>query len=85
MLRFVQLYVSDLVCSVKRPDKELKCFEKVSLQAGESKSVDFVIKPQDLAFWDIEQHDWKIESGTFEVQIGSSSRNIYLKKTFNFK
>ena len=48
----VQLYTSQPVCSVLRPEKELKAFEKVFLQPGESKTVEMNIKVSDLAFYD---------------------------------
>lgn len=72
----VQLYVSDPVCSVLRPVKELKAFEKVFLQPGESKTVKLDIKVADLAFYDEVNKVWKVEAGDFVLQLGNSSRNI---------
>jgi len=71
-----QLYVSDPVASVLRPAKELKGFEKVFLQPGETKTVALNIKVADLAFFDESKHDWNIEAGDFILQLGSSSGNI---------
>jgi beta-glucosidase len=80
----VQLYVHDVKSSVVRPEKELKGFEKVWLKAGETKTVAIEIDESSLSFFDVKQRKWKAEAGEFEVQIGSSSRDIRLKKKFLF-
>lgn len=80
----VQLYMHDVKSSVVRPEKELKGFEKVWLKAGETKTVTIEIDESALSFFDIKQKGWKAEAGEFEVQVGSSSRDIRLKKTFSF-
>lgn len=72
----VQLYVSDPVSSVLRPEKELKAFEKVFLQPGETKTVELNIKVADLAFYDQTKKSWNVEAGEFILQLGNSSRNI---------
>lgn len=74
-----QLYVSDPVCSVPRPAKELKAFEKVFLQPGETKTVEMNIKVADLAFYDEAKQDWNVEAGDFALQLGNSSDNIAQK------
>jgi beta-glucosidase len=71
-----QLYVSDPVCSVMRPEKELKAFEKVFLKPGETKTVELTIKVADLAFYDETKKGWNVEAGEFVLHIGNSSRNI---------
>jgi beta-glucosidase len=71
-----QLYVSDPVCSVARPAKELKAFEKVFLQPGETKTVEINVKVADLAFYDEGKKNWNIEAGDFALQLGNSSCNI---------
>ncbi len=71
-----QIYASDPVCSVLRPSQELKGFEKVFLQPGESKSVKTDIKVSDLAFWNESQKKWTVEPGDFILHLGNSSRNI---------
>jgi beta-glucosidase len=71
-----QLYVSDPVCSVLRPEKELKAFEKVFLKPGETKTIELTIKAADLAFYDETKKAWNVEAGEFVLQIGNSSRNI---------
>jgi beta-glucosidase len=70
----VQLYISDPVASISRSVKELKGFQKVNLQPGESKVVSFNITTADLKFYnDKLVYDW--EPGQFIVQIGTNSGN----------
>ena len=78
----VQLYIGDDKCSVLRPQKELKHFEKITLGAGETKTVIFTITPEDLQFYD---NGWKAESGQFTVYVGASSRDIRGKTKFFLK
>lgn len=72
----VQLYIGDDKCSVLRPLKELKHFEKVALQPGEKKIVTFAITPEDLKFYDETTSTWTAEPGKFKAYIGSSSTDI---------
>jgi len=72
-----QLYVSDPVCSVLRPTKELKAFQKVFLQPGEVKTVELNVKVSDLAFYDETKKDWNVAAGDFVFQLGNSSRDIF--------
>ena len=72
----VQLYASDPVCTVLRPEKELKDFAKVYLQPGEAKTVELKVKVADLAFYDESRKAWNVEAGDFLLQIGNSSRNM---------
>ena len=76
----VQLYIRDKVSSVTRPVKELKDFRRITLEAGETKTVQFTIDPSKLAFWDINMN-FVVEPGEFEVMVGSSSVDL-LTKTF---
>ena len=80
----VQLYISDKVATVARPIKELKRFERITLEPGQKKRVNFTLLPQDLAFYDINM-DLVVERGIFEVMIGSSSEDIRLKGSFEVK
>ncbi|MGO8674531.1 MAG: glycoside hydrolase family 3 N-terminal domain-containing protein [Limisphaerales bacterium] len=75
-----QLYVRDLVSSVTRPVKELKGFQKVGLQPGETKTVIFDITPKSLAFYDLDMN-YVVEPGEFEVMVGNSSRDEDLQRT----
>jgi beta-glucosidase len=81
----VQLYISDLKSSLPRPVKELKGFEKVSLKAGETKTVTLTIDKSALSYFDPEKHDWIAEPGDFEALIGSSSTDIKTKVSFKLK
>lgn len=81
----VQLYISDLKSSLVRPIKELKGFEKVSLKAGEEKTVTFTIDKTALSFFDDKKHEWVAEPGDFEALIGASSIDIKSKVIFSLK
>ncbi|GAB2816177.1 glycoside hydrolase family 3 N-terminal domain-containing protein [Ferruginibacter profundus] len=78
----VQLYFKDEESSVTVYESQLRGFERISLNAGETKTVQFVIKPDDLKLLD-KNMKWVVEPGTFEILIGSSSEDIRLKKKFN--
>lgn len=68
----VQLYINDKVSSVTRPVQELKGFERITLEAGETKTVRFTIDASKLAFWDVNMK-YVVEPGDFVVMIGKSS------------
>ena len=70
----VQVYVRDVQSSVTRPVKELKAFEKVNLESGETKKLEFVMDREALAFYDINM-DWVVEPGVFNIMVGTSSAN----------
>lgn len=74
----VQLYVSDRTGSVRRPLKELKGYEKVSLEPGETKTVTMTLDKRSFAWYSTELHDWYAASGEYEILIGASSRDIRL-------
>jgi beta-glucosidase len=76
----VQLYISDTVSSLVRPIKELKGFEKVYLEAGESKTVTFSLDQRAFAYYDPALRRWVAEPGEFQILIGSSSRDIRSRK-----
>jgi beta-glucosidase len=80
-----QLYVSDPVCTVLRPAKELKAFKKVFLQPGETKTVELNVKVADLAFYDEKIKGWNVEAGDFILQLGNSSDNISQKLRITVK
>jgi beta-glucosidase len=71
----VQLYVRDLVGSYVRPVKELKDFQKISLKAGESKTVTFTIDASKLSYFD-ENGNTLLENGKFKIFVGSNSRDV---------
>ena len=73
----VQLYVHDEVSSVTRPVKELKGFQRVSLAAGEAKTVSFEVGPRALQFWNADMQRL-VEAGSFSILVGPNS--VDLKK-----
>ncbi|CAN5448817.1 glycoside hydrolase family 3 C-terminal domain-containing protein [soil metagenome] len=80
----IQLYIHDLLASVSRPVMELKGFQRIHLNAGESKEISFTITPEMLSMLD---KDLKtvIEPGDFRIMIGASSRDLKLKQTLTVK
>lgn len=81
----VQLYISDKESSLPRPVKELKGFRKVSLKAGETKTVTFEIDRECLCFFDPERHEWIAEPGRFEAIIAAASDDIRGKIAFELE
>jgi beta-glucosidase len=79
----VQLYVRDVEASVKRPKKELRGFERISLKPGEKKTVSFSLPAEKLSFYDTNKKAFVVEPGAFEVMVGSSSEDIRAKGQFN--
>lgn len=75
-----QIYVKDVECSVERPDKELKGFQKIFLQPGESKDVILTLPVDAFRFFDDKKKEWVLEKGKFQIMAGSSSRDIRLTK-----
>jgi beta-glucosidase len=80
-----QVYVRDIESRLVRPDKELKAFAKVSLAPGESKQVTLDLDRDALSYYDPAGDGWVAEPGTFEVLVGSSSRDIRLSARFELK
>ncbi|MBO0321524.1 glycoside hydrolase family 3 C-terminal domain-containing protein [Muricauda sp. CAU 1633] len=72
----VQFYVHDVESSVKRPIKELRGFERVPLEPGETKTITFSLPAGKLSFYDEKSHDFKVEPGEFTLMVGSSSEDI---------
>ena len=70
-----QLYLHPLVSSVVTPDKALRGFDRVHLEAGETQTVKFHLRPEELAVFN-QQNKWVVEPGTFEVMVGGSSDEI---------
>jgi beta-glucosidase len=77
----VQLYLKDKFGSVVRPILELRDFQKVKLNAGESKTIEFTIDKEKLSFYN-DKLEFIAEAGDFEVMIGASSADIKLKSNF---
>lgn len=73
-----QVYVKDVKSTIFRPEKELKGFDKVYLEPGETKTITVTLDKRAFAFYNVLVHDWTVESGEFEILIGASSRDIKL-------
>jgi beta-glucosidase len=78
----MQLYIRDVKSSVDRPFKELKGFRRVVLEPAQSQTVTLTIDKNAMSFYSPVKRDWVAEAGMFEVLVGSSSRDIRLKGTF---
>ena len=78
----VQLYVGKgQTDRVIRPVRELKGFDKVELQPGESKDISFTLDKRSFAYWNDELGDWHVETGEYTVSIGHSSREMAVSRT----
>ena len=80
----VQLYINDQVATLTRPVKELRGFDKISLEPSETKTVEFILKPEDLAFYN-RIMNFVAEPGHFKVMVGASSEDIRLTGEFELK
>ncbi|MCC8067797.1 MAG: glycoside hydrolase family 3 C-terminal domain-containing protein [Clostridiales bacterium] len=78
----VQLYIRDVASTLDKPEKELKDFNKVALQPGESETIRFRIDRQMLSSYDTKLHGWICEPGDFEILIGSASDDIRVRGRF---
>lgn len=81
----VQMYIRGVQSKPDRPVKELKGFKKVFLSPGETKTITFIVNKHDIAFWSTANKKWKSDKGDYQIQIGSSSSDISLKKIFHFE
>ena len=73
------VYVSYSDSHIDRPEKELKGFKRVSLKAGERKTVTIPIRRNDLCHWDEAAQTWMLEPGKIQVMVGGSSDNLPLR------
>jgi len=80
----VQLYLNDVISSVSRPVKELRAFEKVALEPGAQKEVQFTLTSEDLSLLDRNMKR-VVEPGAFELMIGASSEDIRLRGKFDVR
>lgn len=71
----VQLYIRDMVASMSRPVKELKGFQRITLQSGEKRRLSFVLDREHLGFWNREMR-YVVEPGEFRVMVGSNSADV---------
>jgi len=77
----VQMYIHEKVTSVTTYEKQLRGFDRVRLNPGETKTVNFTLMPDDLSIWNRDMH-FVVEPGTFKVMIGASSEDIKLNGEF---
>lgn len=77
----VQLYVGNPGTKIRRPIRELKGFEKVALNPGESKEVTITLDARAFAYYEVKIHDFYVESGAYVISVGSSSRDLRCEGT----
>ncbi|MBN2393780.1 MAG: glycoside hydrolase family 3 C-terminal domain-containing protein [Anaerolineae bacterium] len=75
----VQMYVKHLHSAVEWPKKELKGFKRITLQPGETRTVQIPLKAASLAYWEPERQRWVVETGTVQLILGSSSAETRLE------
>ncbi|MBQ7687966.1 MAG: glycoside hydrolase family 3 C-terminal domain-containing protein [Clostridia bacterium] len=73
-----QVYVKDVESTIFRPERELKGFKKVFLQPGEETAVEITLGKRAFAYYNVNINDWHVESGSFEIAVGASSRDLRL-------
>ncbi len=81
----VQLYVKHEGSSVERPKQDLRGYSRVTLAPGETKTVTFQIAAKSLAYWNVEQHAWVVESEPVRFGVGGSSADFALQKTVTIR
>lgn len=78
-----ELYVHQQKCTVPRPEKELKGYEKISLKPGEKQRVTIKLDEEAFHFYDVTKHRFVVEPGAFDILVGGSSADLPLKATVN--
>ncbi|NUR02006.1 MAG: carbohydrate-binding protein [Streptomyces sp.] len=81
----VQLYTHQRTSREEQPLKQLKSFQRVSLKPVETRTVRLKVRPPDLAHWDVARSKWTVESGTYDVLVGSSSSDIRARTSWQVK
>jgi beta-glucosidase len=77
----IQLYVGDPEAAVRRPLRELRGFNKVTLAPGEGTRVTFPLSSRDFSYWDVAANARRMEGGDLTIEVGASSRDIRLHTT----
>ncbi|KRD54262.1 glycoside hydrolase family 3 C-terminal domain-containing protein [Microbacterium sp. Root280D1] len=72
----VQVYAAPVSSVVQRAPRELKAFASVAIDAGETRTVELVIRREDLAYWDVRVDRWIVEPGEYRIDVAASSRDI---------
>jgi beta-glucosidase len=80
-----QIYVHSMDASIKVPVNQLKRFQRITLLPGENKTLTLEIPATELSFYDTRTNDFKTEPGKWEIQVGSSSKDIRLKKIISIE
>jgi len=80
-----QVYVHDVDANIKVPINQLKRFQRITLLPGDSKTLTFKIPSSEFSFYSTTTNDFKIEKGKWEIEVGSSSKDIRLKKTLTIE
>jgi beta-glucosidase len=80
-----QVYVHNVNASIEVPINQLKRFQRITFAPGERKTLTFKIPASEFSFYDTKANDFKTELGQWEIQVGSSSKDIRLKKTFTIE
>ncbi len=80
-----QLYVKDIETTVFKPVKELKGFEKVFLKSREEKTITIKLNKRAFSYYHVDKKDWVVESGDYEILVGSSSKDIHLSHIVKVK
>jgi len=78
----VQMYVHNNDTSTYQPKEQLQGFERISLKPGETKTVTFSLPVEQLAFWDVDKHEYVIHPGAFDVMVGAASDDARQKGSF---
>ena len=81
----VQLYVAPEKKKMIRPVRELKAFDKIELQPGETKTVTFELSKRAFAYWDVSKHDWQTEKAGFGIEICKDSETVILSGRVEIK
>lgn len=81
----LQVYIKEISPTVLRPNKELKEFKKVKLDAGKSVKVNFSLDKRDFSFWDDNSHEWKTNKGKYEIMLGTSVSDILYTSVVEIK
>jgi beta-glucosidase len=81
----VQLYTHQRASRVKQPVKQLRAFQRVSLQPGQTKTVRLTLRAADLAHWDVTRNKWVVETSAHDLLVGSSSADIRQRATLGVR
>lgn len=79
----VQLYVAPPKSKIYKPVRQLAAFKKVFIQRGETRTVEFKLDRRAFAYYNVQIGDWHVESGTYKIEIGASSRDIRASREIN--